>query len=57
MEVHEPDRAKKTIKVVVGSQDDATFVRENGVSMKPHNVCLPPSSLHKLTVDLVKGAG
>eukprot|EP00026_Physarum_polycephalum_P000080 Phypoly_transcript_00080.p1 GENE.Phypoly_transcript_00080~~Phypoly_transcript_00080.p1 ORF type:complete len:1906 (+),score=336.70 Phypoly_transcript_00080:404-6121(+) len=36
--IHEPDRAKKTIQVEVESQEDANFIKEHGVNMKPQNL-------------------
>ena len=39
VQVHEPDRATKTIRVELGTQDDAIFVKEHGVHMRPQNVC------------------
>ena len=36
--VHEPDRTKKTIVVEVASQEDASFMKEEGIIMKPQKV-------------------
>ena len=39
VKVHEPDRATKTIRVELGTQDDANYVKENGIQIKPQDVC------------------
>ena len=52
VQVYEPDRTNKTIVVDVGSQEDATFVVENGINMKPQNVWLLITLIPQLLTNL-----
>lgn len=39
LRIGEPNRAAQTITIEVSSKEDADYIKENGVTMKPQKVC------------------